>query len=428
MNVADRQAPAPGARVAWWRVLSWQMYDFADTIYSMNVYTLYFGLFLAAVYKKDSADFGWALTLANLLVALISPVLGAMSDASQRRMPFVRFFAVLTAASTALIAFAPSYGWAVALFVLSYFFYQSAWNFYQALLPGLCNEKNVSVVSGIGVALGYVGSLAGVLSVRFLIPNPSENPATFWFSAMLYLLFALPCLLLVPDFADAAHKLKLDLGAAYRRISETVTHARSFPGLFRFLVADFVYENAVNAVIAFMAVFCTQALGLSSDAATNFLMFATVFAIVGGFAFGPLVDRIGPKPGVMITLAIWLVVLPLVTFVQTQTQLYILGPVAGIALAATWVASRTFLVALAPVGKSGEFFGLYSLSGKAAGVVGVAAWTLVLTLLKDRIGEPGALKSAVWVMWLFIIAGMALVYTLPHVRPSKANILDRSAK
>jgi MFS-type transporter involved in bile tolerance (Atg22 family) len=63
VNVADRPAPASGSRVAWWRVLSWQMYDFADTIYSMNVYTLYFGLFLAAVYHKDSADFGWALTL-----------------------------------------------------------------------------------------------------------------------------------------------------------------------------------------------------------------------------------------------------------------------------------------------------------------------------------------------------------------------------
>lgn len=413
------------APVAWWRVLAWQMYDFADTIYSMNVYSFYFGLFLASSFSRNATDFGWALTLANLLVAVSSPLLGAMSDASQRRLPFLRFFAVATLITTALIGFAPSYVWAVLLFVLSYFAYSSAGNFYQALLPGLCNEQNVSRVSGGGVALGYVGSIFGLVSMMVVIKGEADYWLVFPVSAALFFLFALPGLTVVPDFAPASKPVKLDMGAAYRRVKDTITHARSYPGLFRFLVADFIYENAVAAVIGFMAVYAKVVVGFADADLQTFFIFSTAFAVGFGFIFGWVVDRIGPKPSVLIMLAIWLVTFPLVTLAQTPAHLRLLGPLAGIGLAATWISSRTYLIALAPVHKSGEFFGLYSLSGKSAGVLGQFVWTMTLWLLTDRIGEVAALRSAVWVMWIFIIIGIVMVLGLPNVRPTKKNILAR---
>lgn len=419
-------ALAPRVKLPWWRVLSWQMYDFADTIYSMNVYTMYFGLFLASSFGRSATDFGWALTVANLVVAITSPLLGAMSDASQRRLPFLRFFAVLTAITTALIAFSGSYTWAVLLFVLSYICYASAWNFYQALLPGLCDETNVSKVSGNGIALGYVGAIFGILTMMLVVKGPEQYYLVFPISAGLFLLFALPGLTLVPDFAPTSQKALFDLKAAYRRVAETVTHARQYNGLFRFLVADFIYENAVNAVIGFMAIYAAKVVGFADGDLQLFFVFSTVFAVIFGFLFGPIVDRIGPKKSVLITLAIWLVAFPLVTLATTPLHLIIIGPVAGAGLSAVWISSRTYLIALAPVGKSGEFFGLYALSGKAAGVVGVGVWTLTLYLLTERIGEVAALRSAVMVMWIFIIIGIWMVRTLPDVRPTRANILDRT--
>lgn len=426
MSVAQQVQSANRPKVAWWRVLSWQMYDFADTIYSMNVYTFYFGKFLLSAFGRDSTDFGWALLIANLVVAITSPLLGAMSDASQRRMPFLRFFAVLTAISTALIAFADSYVTAVLLFVLSYFFYQTAWNFYQALLPGLCNEQNVSRVSGIAIALGYVGSIFGVVSMMVLIKGEEQYPLVFLYSAALFMLFAIPALTVVPDFAPPTQRITFDLKRAYRRVYNTMTHARQFPGLFRFLVADFIYENAVAAVIGFMTVYATKVVGFSDGNLQTFFIFSTAFAVAGGFAFGWVTERIGPKRSVIITLLIWLVTFPLVAIAREPALFNIIGPLAGIGLAAVWTSSRTYLVALAPVEKSGEFFGLYALSGKSAGVVGVLSWTLVLYLLSGPYGEIFALRSAVWVMWGFIWIGLALVFTLPDVRPSKANVLDRS--
>lgn len=152
----------PVSRVPGWRIFSWQMYDFADTIYSMNVYTMYFGLFLASAFGRSATDFGWALTIANLVVAVTSPLLGAMSDASQRRLPFLRFFAVASAISTAMIALAPSLTW--------------------------------------------------------LYSFSSSHTCYF-------LLFALPGLTQVPDFAPPSRKVSLDVGAAYRRMVDTITHA-----------------------------------------------------------------------------------------------------------------------------------------------------------------------------------------------------------
>lgn len=426
MNFAKQTEPASVPKVAWWRVLSWQMYDFADTIYSMNVYTFYFGLFLFSAFNRDATDFGWALSLANLVVAITSPLLGAMSDASQRRMPFLRFFAVLTAVSTALIAFSTSYLSAVLLFVLSYFFYQTAWNFYQALLPGLCNEENVSRVSGVAVGLGYVGSIFGMISMQWLIKGPEQYEMVFLYSAALFLLFAIPALTLVPDFAPTSRKVRLDVASAYRRVADTLTHARQYPGLFRFLIADFIYENAIAAVIGFMTVYGAKVAGFTDETLQSFFIFSTGFAVVAGFLFGPVVDKIGPKKSVIGTLLIWLVTFPLVAVADSPELFNLIGPLAGIGLAAVWTSSRTFLVALAPIEKSGEFFGLYALSGKSASVAGVLVWTLVLQFMTPSVGEVTALRTAVWVMCGFTLLGLLLVLGLPDVRPSRANILDRS--
>lgn len=426
MSVAKQTVPTAVPKVAWWRVLSWQMYDFADTIYSMNVYTFYFGLFLFSAFNRNATDFGWALSIANLVVAVTSPLLGAMSDASQRRMPFLRFFAALTALSTALIAFSTSYVTAVLLFVLSYCFYQTAWNFYQALLPGLCTEENVSRVSGIAVGLGYVGSIFGMVSMMLLIKGPEQYHQVFLYSAALYLLFAIPALTFVPDFAPPTRKVKLDIAGAYRRVADTLAHARRFPGLFRFLIADFIYENAIAAVIGFMTVYGSKVAGFTDDTLQSFFIFSTVFAVVAGFLFGPVVDKIGPKKSVVGTLVLWLVTFPLVAIARSPALFNIIGPLAGIGLAAVWTSSRTYLVALAPIEKSGEFFGLYALSGKSASVVGVLVWTLVLQLMTPSLGEVAALRAAVWVMWAFTLVGLLLVFTLPDVRPTRANILDRS--
>lgn len=413
-------APAP-RRVTRWQILSWQLYDFADTIYSMNVTSLYFGRWIMRAFGASPLVYSLLSAVANLVVAVVSPLFGAMSDAQGRRLPYLRFFAVICAAATALMGFSPSLAWAAVLFVISFVAYNVAGsNFYQALLPGLTTPANVSRVSGIGVALGYAGALFGMFAVTGF-SEPMDR--VFLPTAVLFFLFALPCLVFVPDITDSVQKVRLDLAAGYRRIAETFRAARQHRHLFRFLVADFLYENAVSAVITNMAVYTEIVVGFDTGDLNILLGVSIVVAVFFSLFYGWLTDRIGPKPAVLGMLGIWCAVFTAVIVTRDKGLFFLVGPLAGMGLGATIVASRTFLIALAPVDRSGEYFGLYSLSGKSAGVVGLGVWSLVLWLTGDRLGPVLSLQAAAGSMLLFILIGLALVVGLPNCRPTRANCI-----
>lgn len=410
--------------IAWWRILSWQLYDFADTIYSMNVYSLYFGRWVIRAFGASSLTFSLIVTAANLAIAAVSPLLGAASDVSGRRLPFLRFFALGCALATAAIGLAPNIGLASLAFVVSYVFYSAAGNFYQALLPGISSPENVSRISGVGVGLGYLGAFAGIKLVQPFVPTDDQMVSAFLPTAVLFFVFALPCLVLVPDFTSGG-RLRLDAAAAYRRVAATLGSASRHRPLFVFLIADFLYENAVSAVISFMGVYSEKVAGFTGADLTSFLIYSIGFAMAWSLVYGWVTDRVGPKPAVIGMLVIWLAALGLVIMSRDKQSFYLIGPLVGIGLGSTVVSSRTYLVALTPVEKSGEFFGLFSLSGKSAGVLGLAVWSLVLWALTGRIGEVAALRAAVGAMMIFVGLGLALVLTLPHIRPTGANVLRR---
>ncbi len=427
MNIqSDIRLRSEARRVRWWQILSWQLYDFADTIYSMNVTSRYFGPWMIAAFGSSELVFNLLMALGNLVVAVVSPLFGALSDAQGRRLPYLRFFAIVCALATALIGFSPSLPWAAVLFLISYVAYSAAGNnFYQALLPGLSTPANVSRISGIGVALGYLGAAVGLYAVKPFVPaEAAMGGKSFLPTAVLFFLFAIPCLGWVPDITDSVQRVRLDLGAGYRRVAATFAAARQHRHLFRFLVADFLYENAVAGVIFNMTVYLQRVAGFSGGEVDAVLASSILVAVVFAAGYGWLTDRIGPKSAVLGMLTIWCLVFPLLMFTRDKSVFYyIIGPLAGMGLGSTWVSSRTFLVALAPVERSGEFFGLYSLSGKSAGVAGLGAWALVLWLTQDRLGPVAAQQAAAGCMLLFVLAGAALILPLPDVRPTRANCI-----
>lgn len=424
--MATEISPVAGSsrQVRWWQVFSWQLYDFADTIYSMNVTTRYFGPWIIRAFGATPLMYNLLSAAANLLVAILSPLLGAISDAQGRRLPWLRFFAFLCAAATAAIGYSPSLAWAAGFFFVSYLAYNIAGsNFYQALLPGISTPANVSRVSGIGVALGYLGAAVGIQAVRPFVGDASMERA-FLPTAVLFFLFAIPCLVLVPDITDSVRQVRLDLADGYTRVAQTLRAARQHRDLFRFLIADFLYENAVAAVIANMAVYTQAVVGLSSAQVDTLFTIAIPVAVAFSVFYGWLTDRTGPRPAVLGMLGIWCVTFVGVLITRNAAVFnFVIGPLAGMGLGATWVSSRTFLIALAPVERSGEFFGLYSLSGKSAGVVGLGVWALVLWLATGRLGPVVAQQAAAGAMLLFVLAGLGLVLTLPARRPTRANCI-----
>ena len=412
-------------------VASWALYDLANTIFSFNIVSYVLPLWVLAVYdtmgrSEGEANLALGVTvgISMFLNAIVSPVMGAVSDRAGVRKPFLFFFTALCIAPTAFIGFigassgfdfAGAYVWfGLALFALVNFAYQAALIYYDSMLPEVSTPENRGRISGIGVGLGYVGTILGALAVRFLTFSEGEpTDMSFVLTALLFAAFAVPVFWVVREHGGAASRTgralaKVDIRGSWAQIARTAKDAAQYPGLLRFLVARLLYTDPINTVISFMAVFATAAVGYTTEGAQTVLIAVTVAAILMSFVWGLVVDRIGPKRTLMIVLALWSASFVLAAASLDKTVFLLVGVLAGSALGGTWVSDRVFMLRLSPKEMVGEFFGLYGLAGKFSAVTGPVIWGVTLWLLEPSIGKD-AYRFAILAQLILMFAGLAVL-------------------
>jgi MFS transporter, UMF1 family len=413
------EAPAAEERVSPLAVGSWAMYDFANTIFSMNIVSVFFPGFIIQLGQND-AVYAFPMSAALLVVALIMPVLGAMSDRAGRRLPWLAGFTLLCIVMTIVMGLTNELPFIIGAYVVASIGYQTALVFYDALLPSVSNTVNWGKVSGLGVGLGYAGALVGLIAVTLLVGDGSKQNA-FIPSALLFLLFALPCFLFVRERrrpVEPTAQARITSGDALSQTWRTIQEARKVPGLFRFLVANFFYSDALNTVIVAMGVYATAVIGFGS--ALEVLGPATVAAVIGSWLFGLVTDRLTSKQCLIISLAMWVGVFLAAMFVTDRFIFqWVVAPVAGIALGSTWTAARTMMVELSPPARLGEFMGIYNLTGKFAAVLGPALWGGTLLLLDPRIHGRFAYQVAIGTLLVMVLIGFLLHLFTPNIKRVK---------
>jgi MFS transporter, UMF1 family len=396
---------------------AWALYDFANTIFSYAVVSYAIGLWLVDDARFGEGDGNLAFSLAIAasvgLNAIVSPILGALSDrGGGRRLPYLLFFTLLCIVPTALIGGTPPIV-GLLLFVVANFSYQAALIYYDATLRTVSYPATRGKLSGIGVAIGYCGTIfIGLLIFLLDLPVPS----VFLVAAILYGLFSIPLFLVVrePTAPGAKGPTLREVAAALTQLATTIRHARSVPGLGRFLLGRFFYSDAVNTIIVVMAIVSTEAMGLSKTAANLILLSLAVVAVGASFGWGALVDRLGPKRTLMIVLASWAIGLVLggislgVPGTAGLVMFLIAGAILGSGLGGVQVADRVLMVRLAPPDQLGEFFGLYGLVGKGSQVVGQLLYGAILFLLLTPLGV-GAYQVAVLSLLVTMLIGAWLV-------------------
>jgi MFS transporter, UMF1 family len=371
--------------------LAWSLYDFANTIFSFAVVSTAIGL-----WANDASRFGErdgnalvsaAVAISVLLNAIVSPVLGAVSDRGGRRLPFLLVFTILCVVPTALIGPSPPIV-GLALFAVANFAYQACLIYYDATLRTVSYPETRGRLSGIGVAIGYCGTIfVGILLVLFDVPVEGR----FLVAAVLFALFAIPIFVFVREEGPVGRIGARDVVASFGQLRETVAHAREVPGLGRFLLGRFFYSDAVNTIIVVMAVVTVYAKGLSESTAQIVLLLLTVVAVVASFGWGRLVDRWGPKRTLMVILGSWAVGLVLgavsldVDGPIGMAAFLVAGAILGSGLGGVQVADRVLMVRLSPPERLGEFFGLYGLVGKGSQVIGQLLYGVTLFLLLDTL-------------------------------------------
>jgi UMF1 family MFS transporter len=424
--------------IPWWQVLiKYSIFEAADSSWSLIIVSTYFGTFLQAVLKERGASFGWAVTLGALVIAILSPVLGASADHTGRRQPYLRFFVFGVTICTAALAWSNSVSVALPLFTLAYICAHGAFTFFSAMIPAVSNHRNVSAIVSITVGVGYAGGLICLLTLSRVAPVDELAGQVFLPMAAIYLVLAFPAMFFAPDFPRKP-ATQLDFRAAYHQLTRTFEDSRKHTYLFRFLIADFFYENAVASVITLMGLYARNVMGFKASELTALFGPAIIVAMLSAwFVFGPLVRLIGPKRAVLIDLLIWLMLFCSALIIKPSVSLavgslnlsskslfaLIVAPLAGVGLAGVWSSSRVLLTALAPVEESGKFWGLYNLSGRSASVIGDATWSFILTVFGEQIF---GYQVAILALSIYVIMGAILVSTLPDVRPSRNNFLHVS--
>jgi len=371
-------------------VLGWSLYDFANTIYSMNIVSLYLKRYIVEDLGKDDRYFDIPFSVSMLFAALLLPALGTISDYSTKKKIFLFLFTLSCCSAVGLMALVPSsfiLG-LIVLFIIANFSYEAGQPFYNSLLYSVADGTRARFISGFGVALGYVGSVVGMVLVMpfvtgslFKIDIPFINgygkEGAFLPTAVLFFLFAIPLFIWVKEL-PVTKTGKINFWQSYRDIINSLKATKKYPGVFRFLIADYFIEDAVTTVILNIGIYCSLVLGFKEMEISSFLIISTVSAVFGSFIMGKIAEKWSLRN--LLNAIIWGWILCLILFVITDEKIiiWVLGSLVGILLGGLWTTTRPMLAELVPREELGKFFGLFSLSGRAAAVIGPLIWTTVV--------------------------------------------------
>lgn len=405
--------------------LAWALYDFANTIYSFAVVSFAMGLWSVHFLGEANGQlwFTVAVSVSVAVNAAVSPVLGAMSDRTGGRKWYLLVFTALCIVATGLIAVVDvTIG--LLFFAVANFGYQAALIYYDAMLPDVARTGMRGRLSGVGVALGYLGTIvSGILLKAFGTNTHGDpTPATFLLVASLFTLFAIPIFVRVPDRSTGNGRFRAtEAMQSWSQLSETVRHAREAPGLLRFVVGRFFYSDPVNTAIAVMSVFATEAVGFKSGDALIIILLLTVIAVLASFGWGVLNDRIGPKRTLMIVLATWGVGLVIITVTLSRIPFLFAGALLGAGLGGVGVTDRLLLLRLAPPAQVGEMLGLYGLAGKFSAVIGPLMYGLIVGTLLNTLGHA-TYQLAIGSLLVLLLIGIWIVRSVPEGTPESDDL------
>jgi len=391
----------------------------------MGVVSLYFSLWVRGEVGAGRADtvYGIITAVSMGIIFLVSPLLGAMTDRARRRMPFLVVSTIVCVAFTALLA-RDGFWVTTIFFCVANVAYQAGLQFYDALLPEVSTEENRGKISGIGVGVGYLGSYMAV-GIGLLL-GTQDKPLLFTIIAGLFLAFSIPCFLFVkergnPSPGPIGLRMAVD---STRETVRTLRDSNDYPGLLRFLIGRMFYTDAINTVISIMSLYTVNvavATGLTEvdgeRQANLILMSAVTFAVLGGFFWGWLTDRWGPRRTLNVVLRSWMGVFVLAAAVGILglpiQALYAVAVWAGFSLGGVWASDRPYMLRLTPPARVGEFYGLYGMVGRFSAIVGPAIWAVVLWITGQMLGIEPAVGQGIAVLTLLVLVGISYAILQP---------------
>ncbi|KGR73721.1 MFS transporter [Ureibacillus sinduriensis] len=414
-------------------IISWAFYDFANTIFSSNINTVFFPFYMDEVLGTDevrqqvaSTFISYANAVASFFLVIFSPLFGVWIDNTGYKKRFIVWFASISILFTFMMGVfgglhinvnysgVPlSLFLVVISFVIAKFFFNSSLVFYDSMMGDLGTKEEMPLISGFGVAVGYLGTICGLLV--YLLVSDGDFHRAFIPTAILYLIFSLPLFFFMKDKpVPKEQRRKIKFFEGYKEIFQTFKEMKKYKAIFTFMIAYFFLNDAIATTIAMMAVYATAIVGFTSSQFIVLYLVSTISTVIGSMIFGYVAKSIGSKRSVTIVAIIMIIALFIAVFATAQWMFWIAGSLFGVSLGSMWVTSRTLIIELSPEEKRGQFFGLFAFSGKVSSIIGPALYGTITLLLKDY----GTIASRTALGSLIILTIIGLIIHL-QVKPVK---------
>lgn len=390
------------------QVLSWCLFDFANSSYSAVIAAVVFQVYYInriVGNEGGTGDLWWgaAISASMLFVSLSSPFLGGIADYAglrKRLLAFYTYICVLALAGFSLLAPGDAL-FGFILIVIANIGMEGGLVFYNSFLPRIAPVKYQGRVSGWGFGVGYAGS---ILSLLIALPLAKAGRfESIWFMvAAFFALFSLPAFLFLPGDTRTGETASQAGIMGFRNAVTTLREIWSRKEPRKFLLSYIIYEDGVNTVIVFSSSLAATTFAFSQGELIGLFVVVQVTALVGALLLSKPTDTWGPKKIVTISLLLWSLVAVSAFFVQSKAQFWAVACTAGLGLGSVQAGTRAFFTQFIPEGKEAEYFGVYSLVGKSSAVVGPLVFGQVSAAF-------GSQRPAILSIAAFFIIGLILL-------------------
>ena len=406
------------------RVISWALYDWANSAFATTVMAGFFPLFFKSFWAADlspaesTAVIGTTNSLAGLLIVLLAPFLGAYSDLGKFKKKFLAFFALLGVLSTGYLYFIPQGDWVIAasLYALAVIGFSGGNIFYDSLIASVSKQDQRHKVSSLGFSLGYLGGgLLFVINVLMYL-NPawfglsSQSEAILWSFvsvAVWWAVFSLPLFMSVEEKSNAeiSKGLFKTITEAFKAVASTLREIKKHKRVAIFLIAYWLYIDGVDTIVR-MAVAYGSDIGLDASSMITALLLTQFVGFPATLVFGIYADKIGFKKILTIGISIYILVTFYAYYMSTALEFYILAGTVGLVQGGVQAISRSFFSTIIPVNKEAQFFGFYNLVGKSAVFLGpvLVAWVALI------FGNP---RFGILSLLFLLVPGLVLLWMVP---------------
>jgi len=423
---------------------AWYFYDFGNSAYAavvlLAVYSAYFkGQVVGGA--EGSRLWGLAVGIAMLVVALISPVLGAIADFSGTKKRFLFFFTSMAVIFSSLLFFTRegTVVMGMAFFILAEIGYRSAQVFYNSLLTEIAEPDEIGRVSGTGWAIGSAGGilcLLLILPLIMMIEGTMIVRASLIITAVYFAVFSIPLFLWLNERSDPKPLPEGEsyLSLGFKQAFATLRTVGNYREFVKFIVAFLIYNDGVIMALNFASIIGAVLFGMDQQDLIIFVILVQVTNVIGAYVFGLLTERWDVKRTLMLSIVFMIAAVVWMYFAQTVTSFYMVGALAGFAMAGVQSVSRAMVGVLVPRKQSAEFYGFFAVAGRTSSFIGptVYGWIAaeaalryeasgISTLVAEQMGQRwGILSIAV-----FLLIGMVLLIL---VNERQARALARQSQ